>query len=279
MESAFKYRLWYVWMVCLVAALGGLLFGYDWVVIGGAEPFYEKFFNLTSDWLQGWAMSCALIGCLFGALGSGVLSERFGRKKLLVAAAVIFAVSSIGTGMANHFYVFIGWRICGGVAIGLASSLSPMYIAEIAPANIRGRLVAVNQFTIVIGILLAQCTNLWIAHLVAWNGDMAWRWMFGVTAIPSLLFLAGIFLFPRARAGSPRAAVTAKPAPSWRRSAAAPTPRTPWRRSGPRCGKARPASISGTSGTAGCCRSCSWASPWRCFNNGAASTSSSIMPP
>ena len=186
----------------LVAALGGLLFGYDWVVIGGAKPFFVTFFDLRSDWLQGWAMSCALVGCLFGALGSGVLSERFGRKKLLVAAAVIFAVSSIGTGMASHFYVFIAWRICGGVAIGLASSLSPMYIAEIAPAQMRGKLVAVNQFTIVIGILLAQCINCSLPKIAQRNCSprgtvqMGWRWMFGVTAIPSLLFLAGIFFVP-----------------------------------------------------------------------------------
>ncbi len=111
MDSTVKYRLWYVWMVSLVAALGGLLFGYDWVVIGGAKLFYEKFFDLGSEWLQGWAMSCALVGCLFGALGSGALSDRFGRKRLLIVAALLFAVSSIGTGMASHFYVFIAWRI------------------------------------------------------------------------------------------------------------------------------------------------------------------------
>ncbi len=207
MDSTVKYRLWYVWMVSLVAALGGLLFGYDWVVIGGAKLFYEKFFDLGSEWLQGWAMSCALVGCLFGALGSGALSDRFGRKRLLIVAALLFAVSSIGTGMASHFYVFIAWRICGGVAIGLASSLSPMYIAEIAPAPMRGRLVAINQFTIVIGILLAQCANWLIAEpvplhstaeqiLASWNGQTGWRWMFGVTAIPSLLFLAGMFFVP-----------------------------------------------------------------------------------
>ena len=159
MDGTVKYRLGYVWMVCLVAALGGLLFGYDWVVIGGAKPFFVSFFDLQSSWSKSWATSCALVGCLFGALGSGVLSERFGRKKLLIAAAVIFAVSSLGTGAAGHFQVFIAWRICGGLAIGLASSLSPMYIAEIAPAQMRGKLVAVNQFTIVIGILLRKAST------------------------------------------------------------------------------------------------------------------------
>ncbi len=202
MDGTVKYRLGYVWMVCLVAALGGLLFGYDWVVIGGAKPFFVSFFDLQSSWSKSWATSCALVGCLFGALGSGVLSERFGRKKLLIAAAVIFAVSSLGTGAAGHFQVFIAWRICGGLAIGLASSLSPMYIAEIAPAQMRGKLVAVNQFTIVIGILLAQSVNWLIAQntpaemLASWNVQMGWRWMFGVTAIPSLFFLAGMFFVP-----------------------------------------------------------------------------------
>ena len=211
MDSTVKYRLWYVWMVSLVAALGGLLFGYDWVVIGGAKLFYEKFFDLGSEWLQGWAMSCALVGCLFGALGSGALSDRFGRKRLLIVAALLFAVSSIGTGMASHFYVFIAWRICGGVAIGLASSLSPMYIAEIAPAPMRGRLVAINQFTIVIGILLAQCVEL--ADRRAGAARQHRRADSGVlerpdglavdvrvTAIPSLLFLAGMFFVPESSA-------------------------------------------------------------------------------
>src|ERR1700744_1737438 len=134
----------YVWIVASIAALGGFLFGYDWVVIGGAKPFYEKFFALTLPSQQGWAMSCALIGCLLGALASGLLSERFGRKRPLILAAVVFCVSSIGTGMADHFQTFVFWRILGGFAIGLASTLSPIYIAELAPAQLRGRLVALN---------------------------------------------------------------------------------------------------------------------------------------
>ena len=131
----------YVWGIATVAALGGLLFGYDWVVIGGAKPFYEAHFGLVSPQLQGWAMSCALVGCLVGAMLSGLLSERFGRKPALLAAALVFTVSSIGTGLAGSFDAFVLWRICGGMAIGLASSLSPMYIAEISPAGMRGRLV------------------------------------------------------------------------------------------------------------------------------------------
>ncbi len=116
----------YLWLIAATAALGGLLFGYDWVVIGGAAPFYEKFFSLANASDKGWAQSCALIGCLVGALMSGGLSDRFGRKRLLFLSAVIFAVSSIGTGMAGSFDQFVIWRMLGGVAIGLASNLSPM---------------------------------------------------------------------------------------------------------------------------------------------------------
>ena len=125
-----NFDIAYIYAISAVAALGGLLFGYDWVVIGGAKPFYEKFFHLNGPSQQGWAMSCALIGCLVGALVSGWLSDRFGRKRLLIAAGLVFAASSIGTGLAPSFAAFVPWRILGGFAIGMASSLSPMYIAE-----------------------------------------------------------------------------------------------------------------------------------------------------
>jgi SP family sugar porter-like MFS transporter len=197
----------YIYAISAVAALGGLLFGYDWVVIGGAKPFYEKFFHLTDPSQQGWAMSCALVGCLVGALISGSLSDRLGRKPLLIAAGLVFTISSIGTGLAPSFGAFVPWRILGGFAIGMASSLSPMYIAEVAPAQHRGKLVSLNQLTIVIGILLAQIVNWLIAKpvppdataleiLQSWNGQVGWRWMFGVTAIPSVLFFVSMFLLP-----------------------------------------------------------------------------------
>ncbi len=202
-----QFDIAYIYAISAVAALGGLLFGYDWVVIGGAKPFYEKFFGLTDPSQQGWAMSCALVGCLIGALVSGWLSDRLGRKRLLVAAGLVFAFSSIGTGLATSFAVFVPWRIAGGFAIGMASSLSPMYIAEVAPAQYRGKLVSLNQLTIVIGILLAQIINWLIAKpvppnatsfeiLQSWNGQIGWRWMFGVTAIPSVLFFVAMFLVP-----------------------------------------------------------------------------------
>ena len=202
-----EYNTSYIWAASSAGALGGLLFGYDWVVIGGAKPFYEKFFHLSQPSLQGWAMSCALAGCLIGALVSGKLSDHYGRRRLLMLAALVFGVSSIGTGMSGSLSDFVSWRILGGFAIGLASNISPMYIAEIAPAQQRGKLVSINQLAIVVGILLAQVVNWWIAKpvpanatfeqiLFSWNGQVGWRWMFGVTAIPSLLFFVATLLVP-----------------------------------------------------------------------------------
>jgi sugar porter (SP) family MFS transporter len=202
-----SYNTGYVWLVSVVAAMGGLLFGWDWVVIGGAKPFFQRYFELTSKAQIGWANSCALIGCLAGALAAGALSDKFGRKRLLVVAALLFAVTSTGNALARDFTVFIAWRIFGGVAIGLASNLSPMYIAEVAPAQMRGRLVSINQLTVVLGILLAQYINWFLVrHLPqgatdefirqSWFGQQGWRWMFGLTAAPSLLFFLGMLLVP-----------------------------------------------------------------------------------
>ena len=197
-QESFNYR--FILGITLISAMGGLLFGYDWVVIGGAKPFYERFFDITgSPNLQGWAMSSALLGCLFGALFSGYLSDRFGRKLMLISAALLFTISAIGTGAADYFRPFIIFRIIGGMAIGIASAISPVYIAEIAPARMRGRLVAVNQLTIVIGILAAQIINYLIAEKVpegatdqfiasSWNGRMGWRWMFWAEVVPSSAF-------------------------------------------------------------------------------------------
>src|SRR6478736_9769574 len=158
-ELKAEYGLRYVWLISRVAAMGGLLFGWDWVVIGGAKTFFQSYFHLTSEAQIGWANSCALLGCLVGALVAGGLSDKLGRKRLLIVAALLFAVTSLGNALAHNFSIFIAWRILGGVAIGLASSLSPMYISEVAPAQMRGRLVSINQLTIVIGILLDQLIN------------------------------------------------------------------------------------------------------------------------
>jgi sugar porter (SP) family MFS transporter len=207
MTERAEYNMRFIWAVTLVSALGGLLFGYDWVVIGGAKPFYEKFFGLTTPSEIGWAMSSALVGCLVGALVSGGLSDRFGRKRLLILAGFLFTVSAVWTALAADFAVFVVFRLVGGIGIGLASNLSPMYIAEMAPAESRGRLVSVNQLTIVIGILAAQVVNWLIAEpvpagataadiLASWNGQAGWRWMFGAETVPAALFFALMFLVP-----------------------------------------------------------------------------------
>ncbi len=195
------------WRSATVAAMGGLLFGYDWVVIGGAKPFFEPYFGLTDEAVRGWANSCALLGCLIGAVLTGGVSDRFGRKRLLLLSALLFGVSSILTGWAGSFTGFVLWRIAGGVAIGMASALSPMYIAEISPAHLRGRLVSLNQFTIVIGVLAAQVVNWRIADPVpdgvgaefiraSWNGQEGWRWMFTVVAVPATAFFLGALAIP-----------------------------------------------------------------------------------
>ncbi|MGD8781367.1 MAG: sugar porter family MFS transporter [Ignavibacteria bacterium] len=194
--------------ITFVSAMGGLLFGYDWVVIGGAKPFYEAFFSITTNpALQGWAMSCALVGCLLGATLSGALSDRFGRKRLLIFSAFLFTLSAVGTGAVNNFNLFVIYRILGGIGIGLASNLSPMYIAEVSPAEIRGKYVSLNQLTIVLGILAAQIANWQIADLVpddattssilaSWNGQMGWRWMFWAEVVPSTAFFLLMFFIP-----------------------------------------------------------------------------------
>ena len=202
-----SWNLAYLWRISLIAAMGGFLFGYDIVVIGGAKPFFEAYFGLTSQALRGWANSCALVGCLLGSLLSGAFADRWGRRRLLILAACLFAVSSTLTGWAASFGGFVFWRIVGGVAIGLASNISPMYIAEITPATLRGRMVSINQLTIVLGVLGAQLVNWLIAERVteyatsamirdSWNGQYGWRWMFTAITIPSLAFLIGLLTVP-----------------------------------------------------------------------------------
>ncbi len=198
----------YLFLIALISAMGGFLFGYDWVVIGGAKPFYEQYFQIAdSPVMQGWAMSSALIGCLVGALSAGKLSDRMGRKPILVLAAGLFICTAIGTGAVHSFTLFNVFRLVGGFAIGIASSLSPMYIAEIAPAHLRGRFVSINQLTIVLGILASQIVNWQIAEPVAmgathdmiresWNGQTGWRWMFWAMTVPAALFFMFSFILP-----------------------------------------------------------------------------------
>ncbi len=198
----------YVLLLTLIAALGGLLFGYDTAVISGAIGFLQEHFRLDPQLLKGWAAACALLGCALGAAMAGMLSDRFGRKGMLVVSALLFFMSAAGTAFPRTFTEFIIFRIIGGLGIGAASMTSPMYIAEIAPARIRGRMVSVNQFAIVTGMLVVYFVNYFIAEHGAaadqaagaadgtWNVLYGWRWMFGSGMLPSVLFLALLLVVP-----------------------------------------------------------------------------------
>ncbi|KAA6333060.1 D-xylose-proton symporter [termite gut metagenome] len=185
--------------------MGGLLFGYDWVVVGGAKPFYEEFFNIAdSPSIQGFVMGSAILGCLLGVMVSGALSDRYGRKPLMITASLIFIMAAAGTGIANTISWFIIYRIAGGIGIGIASNLSPMYIAEVSPPDVRGKFVSLTQLAIVIGILSAQLVNWLIAEpitpgeniLQSWNCQTGWRWMFWAGGIPAAFFFIFVFIIP-----------------------------------------------------------------------------------
>ncbi|UKK51434.1 MFS transporter [Prevotella sp. E13-17] len=193
----------FIYFICMVSAMGGLLFGYDWVVIGGAKPFYEQFFGIAdSPLMQGVAMTSALVGCLAGAMVAGAAADKFGRKPLLFVSAVLFTVSAIATGLFDDFTLFNIARFVGGMGIGVASALAPMYIAEVSPAEIRGRMVSLNQMTIVLGILAAQIVNMLlardtaVAECMAWNVAWGWRWMFWAETLPAALFLVMSCMIP-----------------------------------------------------------------------------------
>ena len=197
------YNKSFLYFICAVSAMGGLLFGYDWVVIGGAKPFYELYFGIAdSPLMQGVAMTTALVGCLIGAMVAGGAADKYGRKPLLMFSAVLFTVSAIATGLFNDFTMFNIARFIGGVGIGVASALAPMYIAEVSPADIRGRMVSLNQMTIVLGILSAQIVNMLlardttVAENMAWDVEWGWRWMFWAETLPAALFLLMSFFIP-----------------------------------------------------------------------------------
>lgn len=184
----------YLLGICLVAALGGLLFGFDTAVVSGTVGFFRAEFGLSAS-RTGWTASSALIGCMLGAAMAGVLSDRFGRKRVLLLSAVFFTASAVGCGVADTADDLVVWRIVGGMGIGVASMISPLYIAEIAPPKVRGLLVSLQQFAIISGILAAYFSNSVILHT-----DLAdaakWRWMFAVGAFPAVVFLALLFPIP-----------------------------------------------------------------------------------
>jgi SP family xylose:H+ symportor-like MFS transporter len=187
----------YLIQAVLVAALGGLLFGYDTAVISGAIGFLQQHFELTAA-MKGWAASSALIGCVAGVVMAGEMSDRLGRRTTLIVAAILFLVSAIGSAVPNTLTQFIVFRIIGGLGVGAASMTSPMYIAEISPARIRGRMVSINQFAIIFGMLVVYFVNYFIARSgdVDWNVTTGWRWMFGSESIPAVLLLVLLFFVP-----------------------------------------------------------------------------------
>ena len=206
-----KSNLLYVTRISLVAALGGLLFGYDTAVIAGAIGFMRIHFNLSAE-MTGWVASCALFGCVIGALLSGVISDRLGRKNVLLLAALFFVVSAFGTAFPKSLTSFILFRILGGMGVGAASMASPMYIAELSPAKYRGRLVSLNQLAIISGMVIVYFANYVIANYgstidqsmsilpnstKSWNVVYGWRWMFGSEAVPALILIILLFFAPK----------------------------------------------------------------------------------
>lgn len=179
-------------IVALIASLGGLLFGFDTAVISGAEKAIQELFNLNNFW-HGFTVSFTLIGTLLGAIVAGKPAEFMGRKNSLFIIALLYIFSAMGSALASNWIIFLLFRFIGGLSVGASSVVGPMYIAEIAPARIRGRLVGSFQFNIVTGILLSYISNYFIAQLITEN---AWRWMLGVESIPAIFFFFLIFIIP-----------------------------------------------------------------------------------
>jgi len=201
-----KYSL-YLYFICLTATIGGLMFGFDIAIISGAVPFIQPYFGWNELQL-GWGVSSLLVGAIIGAFGSGILTDKYGRKKILIVVALFFAVSCVLTALAGSSVIFITARLAGGLAVGAASVLSPMYVAEVAPPGIRGKLVAIYQLTIVVGILCSYMINYWLVGL-----EDNWRWMFATGVFPSILFFVLLFYIPESprwlyRAGRKNEALT-----------------------------------------------------------------------
>ncbi len=198
----------YIIGISFISALGGYLFGFDFAVISGALPFLKIQFALNAVW-EGFLTGSLALGCIIGCLIAGKLADKYGRKPGLMLAALIFAVSSIAISLSSSLAFFITMRLGAGIGVGMASMLCPMYIAEISPASVRGRNVAINQLTVVIGILITNLVNYFLAN----NGSDSWRWMFGLGAVPSLVFLFGVLWLPESprwliKAGYPDKAET-----------------------------------------------------------------------
>jgi sugar porter (SP) family MFS transporter len=175
----------------VIVALGGLLFGLETAVMAGAEKPIQALYKLTNFW-HGFTIAVAIMGAAVGAFSAGFPAERFGRKKVIIAIGFLFTITSIFCALAPNWIILLVSRFIGGLAIGASSVLGPMYIAEIAPANIRGRLVAFFQFNVTLGLLFAYTSN----YLFSDVGEHAWRWMLGIVAVPSLIFFSLSFIIP-----------------------------------------------------------------------------------
>ena len=191
MTNQHPYNNAYILGTSSISALGGYLFGFDFAVISGALPFLQKQFGLDAYW-EGFATGSLALGAIVGCVIAGSVAEKYGRKPGLLSAALVFTFSSLAMALAPGRDFFIFSRFAAGIGVGMASMLSPMYIAEISPAHLRGRMVAINQLTIVTGILITNLINYTLRN----NGDDAWRWMFGLGAIPSSLFFLGALWLP-----------------------------------------------------------------------------------
>lgn len=178
-------------LISATAAIGGFLFGFDTAIISGTIPYIQSYFRLDAVMI-GWAVSSGLIGCAIGSLAAGGLADKYGRRNALIICALLFAISGLGAAISKQFFLFVIFRIIGGLGVGAAAMVSPMYIAEIAPASQRGKLVAFYQLAIVTGILLAYLTN----YALNGTGEHNWRWMFGTQLIPSVLFLLLLLSVP-----------------------------------------------------------------------------------
>jgi sugar porter (SP) family MFS transporter len=187
----------YTVLISIVAALGGLLFGFDTAVIAGAIQYLKPFFHL-SDGEIGLVVAAASIGCIPGALFAGRLADRYGRKKLMIVTALLYIVAAIGSGIAGSFVQLVAYRLIGGLAIGMASTLAPIYISEVAPPKFRGRLGMLQQLAIVTGILLSFMSNYFIvnASFSFLNNDTFWRYMLAAAVVPSLIFFILLLLVP-----------------------------------------------------------------------------------
>jgi SP family xylose:H+ symportor-like MFS transporter len=187
----FSFNTRYILFISFISALGGYLFGFDFAVISGALPFLRTEFGLN-EWWEGFLTGSLALGCIVGCIVAGKTADAYGRKPGLMFSALIFAISSIGMALSNTLTIFIIMRFCAGIGVGMASILSPLYIAEISPAKIRGRNIAINQLTTVAGILVTNLCNYFLAD----SGPEAWRWMFGLGVVPSALFFIGVVFLP-----------------------------------------------------------------------------------